>query len=120
MSILVIAEHDNAELHVSTLNTVTAASQMGGDVHVLVAGSGCGDVAAEAAKVSGVAKVLHADAEHYKDFVTTEVSDLVVGLAGDYSHVVAGATTSGKDLMPRVAALLDSSQVSDIIKRTRT
>ena len=116
MSILVIAEHDNAELHVSTLNTVTAASQMGGDVHVLVAGSGCGDVAAEAAKVSGVAKVLHADAEHYKDFVTTEVSDLVVGLAGDYSHVVAGATTSGKDLMPRVAALLDSSQVSDIIE----
>ena len=70
MSILVIAEHDNSELHVSTLNTVTAASKMGDDVQVLVAGSGCGDVAAEAAKISGVSKVLHADAEHYKDGVS--------------------------------------------------
>ncbi len=115
MSILVIAEHDNSELHVSTLNTVTAATQMGDDVHVLVAGSGAGDVAAQAAKVSGVGKVVHADADHYKDAVTTELSDLIVGLAGDYSHIVAGATTTGKDLMPRVAALLDSAQVSDII-----
>ncbi len=115
MSILVIAEHDNSELHVSTLNTVTAATQMGDDVHVLVAGSGAGDVAAQAAKVSGVGKVVHADADHYKDAVTTELSDLIVGLAGDYSHIVAGATTTGKDLMPRVAALLDSAQISDII-----
>lgn len=115
MSILVIAGHDNSELHLSTLNTVTAATQMGGDVDVLVAGSGAGDVASQAAKISGVARVLHADADHYKDSVTTELSDLVVGLAGDYSHIVAGSTTSGKDLMPRVAALLDSAQVSDII-----
>ena len=116
MSILVIAEHDNSELHVSTLNTVTAASKMGDDVQVLVAGSGCGDVAAEAAKISGVSKVLHADAEHYKDAVTTELADLIVGLAADFSHVVAGATTTGKDMMPRIAALLDSAQVSDIIE----
>lgn len=114
MSILVIAEHDNQELHVSTLNTVTAASQMGDEVHVLVAGSGAGDVAGEAAKISGVSKVLHADAEHYKDAVAVEVADLVVSLAGDYSHIVSGATTSGKDTMPRIAALLDSSQLSDI------
>lgn len=115
MSTLVIAEHNNAELHASTLNTVTAASQMGGDVHVLVAGSGAGDVAAQAAKVSGVAKVLHADADHYKDAIGVEMADLIVGLAGDYSHIVAGSTTSGKDIMPRVAALLDVSQISDII-----
>lgn len=115
MSILVIAEHDNAELNASTLNTVAAASQIGGDVHVLVAGSGAAEVAAQAAKISGVAKVMHADADHYKDAVSTELSDLVVSLAGDYGHILAGSTTTGKDLMPRVAALLDSSQLSDII-----
>lgn len=115
MSILVIAEHDNSELHVSTLNTVTAATQMGDDVHVLVAGSGAADVAAQAAKISGVSKVLHADAEQYKDAIAVELSDLIVSVAGDYSHVVSGATTTGKDTMPRVAALLDSAQISDII-----
>ncbi|MFT4630177.1 MAG: electron transfer flavoprotein alpha subunit [Dinoroseobacter sp.] len=115
MSILVIAEHNNAELHVSTLNTITAASQIGGDVHVLVAGSGAGEVATQAAAVSGVAKVLHADADHYKDAVSTELSDLVVRLAADYGHIIAGSTTSGKDLLPRVAALLDSSQISEVI-----
>ena len=115
MSTLVIAEHDNANLHASTLNTISAASQIGGDVHVLVAGSGAGDVAAQAASVSGVAKVLHADADHYKDAVGVEVSDLIVSLAADYSHIVAGSTTSGKDTLPRVAALLDVSQISDII-----
>jgi electron transfer flavoprotein alpha subunit len=115
MTILVIAQHDNATLHASTLNTVTAASQIGGDVHLLVAGSGAADVAAEAAKVAGVNKVLHADAEQYKDGISVEVANLVVSLAGDYSHILAGATTSGKDMMPRVAALIDSSQISDII-----
>lgn len=115
MTTLVIAQHDNAELHASTLNTVAAASQVGGDVHVLVAGSGAGDVAAQAAKVSGVAKVLHADADHYKDGVSVELANLVVSLAGDYSHIMAGSTTSGKDMLPRVAALIDSSQISDII-----
>lgn len=115
MSILVIAEHDNTELHASTLNTVAAASQIGGDVHVLVAGSGAGDVAAQAAKVSGVSKVLHADADHYKDYLATEMGALVVGLAGDYGHILAGSTSMGKDLMPRVAALIDSSQISDVM-----
>ena len=115
MTILVIAQHDNATLHASTLNTVSAASQIGGDVHVLVAGSGAADVAAEAAKVAGVSKVLHADAEQYKEGISVEVANLVVSLAGDYSHILAGATTSGKDMLPRVAALIDSSQISDII-----
>jgi len=115
MSTLVIAEHDNAELHGSTLNTVAAATQMGGDVNVLVAGSGAGDVATQAAAISGVSKVLHADADHYKDAVGVEMADLIVSLAGDYSHILAGSTTSGKDIMPRVAALLDVSQISDII-----
>lgn len=115
MSNLVIAEHDNETLGAATLNAVTAASQIGGDVHILVAGSGAAAVAAEAAKVSGVAKVLHADADHYKDGVSAEIADLVVGLAGDYSHILTASTTSGKDLLPRVAALLDASQISDII-----
>ena len=115
MNTLVIAEHDNSQLHASTLNSVTAASQMGGDVHVLVAGSGAGEVANEAAKITGVGKVLHADAEHYKDAIGVEMSDLIVSLAGDYSHIVAGSTTSGKETMPRVAALLDVAQISDII-----
>ncbi len=115
MTSLVLAQHDNAELNAATLNAVTAASQMGGDVHILVAGSGAGDVAAEAAKVAGVAKVIHADADHYKDSVAIEVSNLIVSMAGDYSHIVAASTTTGKDIMPRVAALLDVSQISDII-----
>ncbi len=115
MTTLVLAQHDNAELNAATLNAVTAASQMGGDVHVLVAGSGAGDVAAQAAKVAGVAKVLHADSDLYKDSVAVEVANLMVSLAGDYSHIVAASTTTGKDIMPRVAALLDVSQVSDII-----
>jgi len=115
MSNLVIAEHDNAVLGAATLNAITAASQIGGDVHVLVAGSGAGDVAAAAAQVSGVNKVLHADAEHYKDAVSVELTSLVVSLAGDYSHILTASTTTGKDVMPRIAALLDSSQISDII-----
>ena len=115
MSILVIAQHNNAELHASTLNTVTAASQIGGDVDVLVAGSGAADVATQAAQVTGVSKVLHADADHYKDAIATEVADLVVGLSSQYSHILTGSTTTGKDLLPRVAALIDASQISDII-----
>jgi len=115
MSILVIAEHDNAELHASTLSTVAAASKIGGEVHILVAGNSAGEVAAQAAKVSGVGKVLHADADHYKDSVSVELSSLVIGLASDYGHILFSSTTSGKDLAPRVAALLDSSQISDII-----
>lgn len=115
MTTLVIAHHDNAELHASTLNTITAATQVGGDVHVLVAGSGSSAVAEAAATAAGVAKVLHADADQYKDGVSVEVANLVVSLAGDYSHIMAGSTTSGKDMLPRVAALIDSSQISDIM-----
>ena len=115
MSNLVIAEHDNAALGAATLNAITAATQIGGDVHVLVAGSGAGDVAAAAAQVNGVAKVLHADADHYKETVSIELANLVVGLAGDYTHILTASTTTGKDVMPRIAALLDSSQISDII-----
>ena len=115
MSNLVIAEHDNATLGAATLNAITAASQIGGDVHVLVAGSGAADVAAAAAQVNGVTKVLHADADHYKEAVSVELANLVVSLAGDYTHILIASTTTGKDVMPRIAALLDSSQISDII-----
>lgn len=115
MSNLVIAEHNNEALGAATLNAITAASQIGGDIHVLVAGSGANAVAAEAASVAGVGKVLHVDAEQYKEGVSVELANLVVSLAGDYSHIMAASSTSGKDLMPRVAALLDVAQVSDII-----
>ena len=116
MSNLVIAEHNNQALGAATLNAITAATEIGGDVHVLVAGSGAGDVAAAAGQVAGVAKVLHADADHYKDSVGIEVANLVVSLAGDYSHILFASTTTGKDIAPRVAALIDSSQISDIIE----
>jgi len=115
MTTLVLAQHDNANLNPAVLNAVSAAAQMGGDIHLLLAGSGAADVAAEAAKVSGVTKVLHADGDHYKDSVAVETANLIVSLAADYSHIVAASTTTGKDVMPRVAALLDVSQVSDII-----
>ena len=115
MTTLVLAQHDNAELNPAVLNAVSAAAQMGGDVHLLVAGSGAAAVAEQAAKVSGVSKVLYADADHYKDSIAVETANLIVSLAGDYSHIVAASTTTGKDIMPRVAALLDVSQISDIV-----
>lgn len=116
MSILVIAEHDNAALKAATLNTVTAASQLGGDIAVLVAGHNCGAVAQAAAKVAGVKTVLHADAPHYANQLAENVAALVVSLAGGYSHILASATAAGKNILPRVAALLDVAQISDIIK----
>lgn len=115
MGILVVADHDNAALNAATLAAVTAATEMGGDVHVLVAGSGAGAVAAEAAKVAGVAKVLHADGAHLEHQLAESVAALIAGLAADYSHIVAAATTSTKNIFPRVAALLDSQQISEII-----
>ncbi len=115
MSNLVIAEHNNEALGAATLNAITAAAQIGGDIHVLVAGSGAGAVATEAAAVAGVSKVLHVEADQYKDGVSVELANLIVSLAGDYSHIMAASSTSGKDVMPRVAALLDVAQVSDII-----
>ncbi len=116
MSVLVIAEHDNASIKSGTLNTITAAGKLGGDVHVLVAGSGCAAAAQAAAKIAGVAKVLVADAAQYANGLAENLGDLVAGLAKGYSHVLAPATTYGKNFLPRVAALLDVAQISDIIK----
>lgn len=116
MAILVYAEHDNAELKKATLSTVTAATQMGDDVHVLVAGSGCKPVAEQAAKVAGVSKVICADSPAYEYQLAENVSLLVKDLAGDYSHIVAPATTNGKNFMPRVAALLDVSMITDVMQ----
>ena len=115
MSILVIAEHENGALKGATLNTVAAAQQVGGDIDLLVAGSGCAAVADEASKVSGVAKVLLADADCYGHQLAENMAQLVVELAPNYSHILSAATTNGKNFMPRVAALLDVAQISDII-----
>jgi len=115
MAILVLAEHDNASLKPATLNTVAAAVKIGGDIHILVAGQGCGAVAAAAAKVAGVAKVLVADAAPYADQTAENVAALVVGLGKSYSHILAAATSNGKNILPRVAALLDVAQISEII-----
>lgn len=115
MSVLVYAEHDNASLKTETNKLVNAAQKMGGDIHVLVAGEGCQAVAEAAAQIDGVTKVLVADNAAYKHQLAENTADLVLELAGDYSHVVAAATTTGKNFMPRVAALLDVAQISDII-----
>lgn len=114
MQILVIAEHDNANLVPQTLNTVTAAAALGGEVSVLVAGSGCAAVAEAAARVAGVSKVLLADNAAYEHQLPESLAPLVAEVAADYSHVLAPATTTGKNLLPRVAALLDVAQISDI------
>ncbi|MGD9537562.1 MAG: electron transfer flavoprotein subunit alpha/FixB family protein [Alphaproteobacteria bacterium] len=114
MSALVIAEHDNKSLKRATLHAVTAAKALGEGVDILVAGAGSAAVAAEAAKVAGVGKVLHADDAAYGHGLAENLAPLVVGLAANYSHLLATATTFGKNLMPRVAALLDVAQLSDI------
>ncbi|WP_417533944.1 electron transfer flavoprotein subunit alpha/FixB family protein [Marinobacterium stanieri] len=114
MAILVIAEHDNSTLKGATLNAVTAASQVGGELHLLVAGEGCGAAAEAAAQVAGVSKVLVADNAAYAHQLAENLSKLVAELGKDYSHVIAPATTTGKNVMPRVAALLDVAQLSDI------
>ena len=116
MSILVIAEHDNQSLKGATLNAVAAAAKIGGEIHLLVAGSGCAEAAAQAAKVAGVAKVLQADAAHYDAQLAENLAALIVVNAPGYSHILAPATTSGKNVMPRVAALLDVAQISDIVE----
>ena len=116
MSILVIAEHDNDSIKTSTLNTVTAAQSIGDDVHVLVAGSSSQGAVAAAAEISGVAKVISADAQAYAHQLPENVAPLLVELAKEYSHILAASTTTGKNLMPRAAALLDVAQISDIIE----
>jgi electron transfer flavoprotein alpha subunit len=114
MSILVIAEHDNATLKGATLNTIAAAQKIGGDIAVLVAGSGCGAAAEAAAKVAGVAKVLVADNAAYQHQLAENVALLVAEVGKAYSHILAAATTNGKNTLPRVAALLDVAQISEI------
>ncbi|MAY63858.1 MAG: electron transfer flavoprotein subunit alpha [Rhizobiales bacterium] len=116
MTILVFAEHDNEALSDQTAKAVDAASKIGGDIHVLVAGKGAGAVAEAAAKLDGVTKVLHADGDDYAHGLAEPVADLIVKLAGDYDVLLAPATTAGKNVMPRVAALLDVMQVSDIME----
>ncbi len=114
MAALVIAEHDNASLKASTLNTITAAAKAGGDVTVLVAGHGCDAAAQAAAAVAGVSKVLVADAAHLADGLAENVAAQVLALASGYSHILAPATAFGKNVAPRVAALLDVAQISEI------
>jgi electron transfer flavoprotein alpha subunit len=116
MTVLVIAEHDNASIKAATLNTIAAAAQCGGDVHVLVAGFNAGPAAAAAAQIAGVAKVIHADEAGLAHGLAENVTAQVLAIAAGYSHLVFAATASGKNVAPRVAAKLDVGQVSDITK----
>jgi electron transfer flavoprotein alpha subunit len=115
MRILVIAEHDNASLKAATLHTLTAAKKIGGEIDILVAGSGCEAAAQQAAQLDGVAKVRVADATHYAAQLPENVAALIVAHAAGYSHILAPASTFGKNILPRVAALLDVAQISDIV-----
>ena len=116
MTALVIAEHDNASLKGSTLNTVTAAKACGGDVHVLVAGEGAAAAAQAAAQIAGVSKVIHADGASLKDGLAENLAAQVLAIAGGYSHILFPATAAGKNVAPRVAAKLDVAQISEISK----
>ncbi len=115
MAVLVLAEHDNKTVKKATLNAIAAAQKLGGDIHLLVAGQGCGEAAKAAAQIAGVKKVLHADAPHLGEFLAENVSAVLVSLAKSYSHVLAPSTSNGKNILPRVAALLDVQQISDIV-----
>jgi len=116
MSVLLIAEHNNKELKSFTLNAVTAASQIDADVHALVIGNNCADAAKAASELPLVKKVITVQAAHYENFLAENFAPVVTKLADNYSHIVCSANTFGKNLMPRIAAKLDTSQVSDIIK----
>mgnify|MGYP003455951814 CR=1 FL=1 len=116
MSVLVIAEHDNASIKGATLNTVTAAAACGGDVHILVAGHNAGAAAQAAAQIAGVAKVIHADAAGLEHGLAENVAAQVLAIASNYSHILFPATAGGKNVAPRVAAKLDVAQISDITK----
>jgi len=115
MSVLVIAEHDGEHVKPATLNTVAAAQEIGGDIAVLVAGANCKAAAEAAAKIAGVGKVLLVDAPHFGDQLAENLGTLVVSLAGGYTHILAPATAFGKNVLPRIAALLDVAQISDIV-----
>ena len=114
MSILVIAEHDNNELKVATLNTVAAASEIGGDIEILIAGNECEDVANQASQIPGVQKILLADKPAYANFLPENIGSLVAEIGSSYTHILTPATANGKNFLPRVAASLDVAQVSDI------
>ena len=114
MSILVIAEHDNNELKVATLNTVAAASEIGGDIEILIAGNECEEVANQAAQIPGVQKILLADKPAYANFLPENIGSLVAEVGSSYTHILTPATANGKNFLPRVAASLDVAQVSDI------
>jgi len=116
MSVLLIAEHNNSNLKVFTLNAISAASKIDADVHVLVAGNKCENVAKELSAVPLVKKVLYSDSRDYEHYLAENLSPLIVKLSEKYTHIISSANTFGKNFMPRVAALLDISQVSDIIK----
>ena len=115
MAVLVLAEHDHQSVRKATLSTVAAAKKLGGDIHVLVAGHNAGGAAKAAAQIAGVAKVLHADAPQLGEFLAENIAGLVVALARGYTHILAPATSTGKDVMPRAAALLDVQQISEIV-----
>lgn len=115
MSVLILAEHDNNSLAGATLNAVTAAQQLGDDIHVLVAGANCGAAAEAAAQVAGVNKVLVADNVSYDHLLAENVAALIAEIGGNYSHILAPATSNGKNVLPRAAALLDVAMVSDIL-----
>jgi electron transfer flavoprotein alpha subunit len=114
MTVLVVAEHDNQTIKKATLNAVAAAQKLGAEIHLLVAGHQSAQAAGQAAAVAGVTKVLHADAPHLAEFLAENVAALIVELAKGYTHVLAPATSNGKNVMPRVAAVLDVQQISDI------
>ena len=116
MSVLLIAEHNNKELRPFTLNAVTAASLIDADVHVLIIGQSCGDAAKALSELPLVKKVIQVEAAHYENFIAENFAPVVVKLANDYSHIICSANTFGKNLMPRIAAALDTSQISDITK----
>ena len=115
MSILVVAEHDNKNLKGATLNTLNAATQMGDEIHLLVAGHEANNVVEESQSLNGVTKIINVDNELYKNSLAEEVEKLVISIAADYSYILAPATTFGKNLMPRIAAKMDTQQISDII-----
>ncbi|MCP5382352.1 MAG: electron transfer flavoprotein subunit alpha/FixB family protein [Kordiimonadaceae bacterium] len=115
MTVLVIADHDNKDLKDSTLNTVTAAKSFNSDIHILVAGANCNGVAEAASKINGVTKILCADSADYEHSLAETIAPLIVSIADGYDQIMVAATTTGKNFMPRVAALLDMGQISDII-----
>ena len=115
MTVLVFAEHDNQSLKKATLSTIAAAQKIGGEIHLLVAGHHCAEAAKAASQVGGVAKVLHADAPQLDDEIAENVAALIVSIAKGYTHLLAPATSNGKNVMPRAAALLDSQQISEIV-----